>query len=430
MLQKNYNKLKYSHLGIFWGNLKLGLFLAFKAVIKGNKWALVLLILVMAFSFVNLNFVSGLISGVMTTLDTQMINTMFANVVVGPEENKYYIEQSDSLEKKIEAVSGVAAISPRLNNTAFIEYKWKEKISANDKGKSGNWQVIGIEPAKEEAVITLSKEVFNGQYLSESDNDKIVLGVDIAGGDKSQSSDFLNLGGVNVGEKVRLTYPNGVQREYTVKGIFYAREVAADQQAFITRQEMTSVMGRDVFFNRASEILVKARPGIKDDELVAAIQASGISESVRSWKEYGGGMSSVVSTFEIIGSLIGSVGLVISASVMFIIIYINVLSRKRQIGILRAIGIPGIAITGSYIFQALFFAFAGTTVGFLIVNFGLLPYFSHSPLDLPIGLVGLTVKSSSIIISVVGLTVAGTLAGWIPSWTIMRQSIIKIIWGA
>jgi putative ABC transport system permease protein len=430
MLQKTYSKLKYSRLGVFWGNLKLGLFLAFKSVIKGNKWALVLLILVMAFSFVNLNFVSGLISGVMTTLDTQMINTMFANVVVSPVENKYYIEQSNSLEKKVEAVAGVAAVSPRLNNTAFIEYKWKEKVSTNDRGKSGNWQVIGIEPAKEAATTTLSKEIFKGQYLSESDNDKIVLGVDIAGGEKARSSDFLNLGGVNIGDKVRLTYPNGIQREYTVKGIFYAREISADQQAFVTRQEMTSVMGRDTFFNRASEILIKAKPGVTDAGLVESIRASGVSESVRSWKEYGGGMSSVVSTFEIIGSLIGSVGLVISAAVMFIIIYINVLSRKRQIGILRAIGIPGIAITGSYIFQALFFAFAGTTVGFLIVNFGLLPYFRYSPLDLPIGLVGLTVKSSSIIISVVGLTIAGTLAGWIPSWTIMRQSIIKIIWGS
>jgi hypothetical protein len=32
--------------------------------------------------------------------------------------------------------------------------------------------------------------------------------------------------------------------------------------------------------------------------------------------------------------------------------------------------------------------------------------------------------------SALGLTTAGVLAGWIPSWTIMKQSIINVIWRA
>jgi putative ABC transport system permease protein len=430
MLQKYFDNLKNSRLGIFWGNLKLSLFLAFKAIIKGNKWALALLILVMSFSFVNLVFVSGLISGVQTTIDNQMIDTMYANMVVTPLEDKYYIDQSDAVEKKIAAVPEVEAVSPHLNSSALIEYKWKEKTSQSDKGISGTWRVIGIDPVKESETTVIAAHIFQGKYLDENDSDQIIIGVEIAGGEKAATSSYLNLGGANIGDKLRLTYPNGIQREYAVKGIFYARQTVADQQAYVTRKEMTSVMGRDKYFNKSSEILIKSKPGISDELLTEKIKAAGIVETVRSWREYAGWMSNVASTFEVIGSLIGGVGLIISAAVMFIIIYINVLNRKRQIGILRAIGIPGIAITGSYIFQALFYAVAGTLVGLGIVNFGLLPYFHYRPMELPIGLLGLTIKPASIIVSVVGLTLAGALAGLIPSWTIMRQSIIRIIWGA
>jgi putative ABC transport system permease protein len=269
-----------------------------------------------------------------------------------------------------------------------------------------------------------------GSYLETDDRDKIVLGVEIAGGPKSRTSDFLNLGGAKVGEKVRLTYPNGIQREYTIKGIIYAREMnRADRTAMVTREELLSVLGREVYIDRSSLILVKASPGVEENALISAIKNTGIPETVKSWREYGGAQSSVVSTFDVIGSLIGGVGLVVSAVVMFIVVYINVLNKKRQIGILRAIGIPNIAIVGSYIYQAFFFAVMGTLIGWFFTSFVMMPVFRFYPLDLPIGQVSLNVRTAAIIGSALGLSFAGVMAGFIPSWTIMKQSIINIIWG-
>ncbi len=430
MLQKYVTTIKATGTHVVLGNFKLALFLAFKSIIKGNRWALVLLILVMAFSFVNLIFVSALISGIMTTMDNQMISYVYGNVVVGPRENKYYIEKCSSLEETVSQVQGVAAVTSRLDYSAFIEYQWKEKVSQKDKGKSGTWEVVGIDPEREKQVTTLHNQLIEGKYLDASDRDQIVLGTEITGGPKARTSDFLTLGGAKVGDKVRLTYPNGVQREYTVKGIIYAREMhRADRTALVTREEMLSVLGRDIYFDKASQILVKAEDGVDENTLIADIKATGIREQVNGWQDYGGAQSSIVSTFDVIGSLIGSVGLIISATVMFIVIYINVLNKKRQIGILRAIGIPEIAIIGSYIFQAFFFAVAGTVIGWALMNFGLQPYFQFYPLDLPIGLVGLHVRTTALVSSAIGLLVAGILAGLLPSWTIMRQSIIKVIWG-
>lgn len=414
----------------FWGNFKFACYYAFKSIIKGNRWAVALLIVVMAFSFINLIFVSSLISGVMTTLDNQMINTQFGNLIISPPANKYYIEKSDQLAARIAQLPGVSGAAEHLSNTAFIEYQWKDKLSTWDKGDSGNWEVIGIDPEQESQVTIISDQIIKGSYLSRGDRDKIVLGVEIAGGEEAQSSDFLTLGGVNIGDKVRLTYPNGIQREYKVKGIFYAREmVRADHLAFVTREEMASVLDRKIYSDRATEIIIKTEKGIGNETVINEIKGLGIDEQIRSWQEYGGAMRSVISTFDMIGSLIGSFGLVVSAAVMFIIIYINVLNRKRQIGIMRAIGIPSYAIIFSYLMQALFYVVMGVALGWSIVHFVIEPYFIYYPLDLPMGLVNLNVRSTTIIISSVGLLISGLMAGLIPSLTIMRNSIIKIIWG-
>ena len=114
---------------------------------------------------------------------------------------------------------------------------------------------------------------------------------------------------------------------------------------------------------------------------------------------------------------------------MFIIIYINVLSRKRQIGILRAIGIPQNVVVGSYLIQALFYAICGIILGWFIIRLVVQPYFMANPIDFPMGLLSLNIESGKIVAAAFGLTVAALLAGLIPSWTVMKESIIKTLWG-
>ena len=63
-------------------------------------------------------------------------------------------------------------------------------------------------------------------------------------------------------------------------------------------------------------------------------------------------------------NLIGNiVSLIIAVVVIFIVIFINTVYRRKQIGILKAIGIDRSIIIKSYIFQALFIFFCGTWPG-------------------------------------------------------------------
>ncbi|MDD5126872.1 MAG: FtsX-like permease family protein [Dehalococcoidales bacterium] len=411
------------------GNLKLALFLAFKSIIRGNRWAFIMIILMMSLSFANLLMTPSILSGVTNTLNQQQMNTLYGNIVIDPPSTEYYLSHASYIEKKVEQIPGVRGVSSHLEGNALVEYQWKEKESVLDKGKSGTWSVIGIEPEREKNVTTIHESIIQGSYLDGKDRDEIILGVEIAGGETAQTAEFLTLQGVQVGDKVRLTYHNGVQREYRVKGIFQAKEMfQADRLAFVTKSEMASVMGRTVYSDQSSQILVSTSPGASEGQIIQEISSLGIDAEVRKWSEYGG-LGGIVSSFDVLTALIGTIGLVIAGIVMFIVIYINVINKRRQIGILRAIGIKRDVIIGSYLTQSIFYAALGIVFGGLIFGYGIQPYFELHPLELPLGQVSLAVQPFTVSSAILGILVAAVLAGLVPVISITRQHIIQAIWG-
>ncbi len=411
------------------GDLKLAAFLAYKSIFKANRWALALIVMVMSLSFANLLLVPSILVGVSETINRQQVDALYGDIVVDPLPADYYLSGVNSMLDAIQAVHGVAAVAPRITGSALIEYAWREKDSPADRGKSGTWSVIGVEPTLETNVTSIHRNMIDGSYLEPGDRDAIILGVEITGGDIAGTADFQTLQGAGVGDRVRLTYPNGVQRVYTVKGIFRARETRADRSAFVTRTEMASVMGRPLFHDRASQILVTTHDPTSADAVIDRIRALGISAEIRSWQEYGSMMGSVVTSFDVIADLISGIGLVVAGIVMFIVIYINVVHSRRHIGILRAIGIKRDVIIGSYLVQALFYAIMGIVLGGLAFGFGILTYFHYHPLDLAIGQISLTLQPQTVQNAILGLIAAAVLAGLIPVFSITRQGIIHAIWG-
>jgi putative ABC transport system permease protein len=411
------------------GDLKLAIFLAYKTIFKGNRWALVLIVTVMSLSFANLLLTPSILLGVTDTINRQQVETVYGDIVVDPPSDDYYLNGANEIAEAVSQVPGVVGVAPRLTGSALIEYEWREKDTVLDKGTSGTWSVVGIDPVSEADVTTISQNIVEGSYLDASDRDALLLGIEIAGGEKAETAAFQTLQGATVGDRVRLTYANGVQREYTVKGIFYARESRADRTAFVTRAEMASVLGRTVYSDRASQILVNVGDSAAGNEVIEAIRALGIAGEVRSWRDYSGAMAGVVSSFDMVAGLITGIGLVVAGIVMFIVVYINVIHSRRHIGILRAIGIKRDVIISSYLMQALFYAVMGIVLGGMAFGFGVQTYFDHHPLDLSMGLVTLALQPDIIRDAVIGLIAAAALAGLVPVLSITRQGIIHAIWG-
>lgn len=411
------------------GDLKLAMFLAYKSIFRANRWALTLIVLVMSLSFANLLLVPSILVGVSETINRQQVDALYGDIVIDPLPTDYYLTGVSSMMDAIEGVAGVGAIAPRISTSALLEYEWRQKDSPTDRGKSGTWSVVGVDPALESNVTSIHRNMIEGVYLEPGDRDAIVLGVEIVGGEIAGTADFQTLQGASVGDRVRLTYPNGIQREYTVKGIFRARESRADRTAFVTRTEIASVMGRTMFHDRASQLLVTVHDSASADVVIDRVEALGISAEIRGWQEYGSVMGSVVTSFDVIADLISAIGLVVAGIVMFIVIYINVVHSRRHIGILRAIGIKRDVIIGSYLTQALFYAVMGIVLGGLAFGLGIMSYFHYHPLDLAIGQISLTLQTQTVQSAILGLIAAAVLAGLVPVFTITRQGIIHAIWG-
>ena len=196
---------------------------------------------------------------------------------------------------------------------------------------------------------------------------------------------------------------------------------------FVTQKEMEGVLGlRD----RASEILIKTDEAYSEDYYIQELRRAGVElQDIRPWQDFIGLVSGIAQTFDIIKRIILFIGLAVAGITIFIVIFIATVSRRKQIGIMKAIGMKESIIILSYVLLALFYAILGIGVGATLVEFVLKPYFIANPLTFPMGKVSLLIVRSEFITSIISLIIVSIIAGFIPSWRVARENIIRAIWG-
>lgn len=404
-------------------SFKISFFLAKKSISKGNKSTIALTILIMALAYINLVFISSILMGIIDTMNRQAINNQVANIVIEPEKDETYIKQVKSILKKINSVPGVVGSSAHYTVGAvfsFDENKDGENIN------TGSFAVKSIDPKDEKRTTIIYKGIVSGSYLDENDRNKIILGKEIAGGfGASMENQSL---GVKVGNKIELSFKNGIKREYEIKGIFDAKNIDSDMMAFITQKEMESILNLN---DRASEIIVKTKDTGNEEKYIRQFREMGISEEeIKPWGEYMGMVDSLSNSLGVIRIIISMIGLIVAGITIFIVIFISVINKRKQIGILRAIGIEEKIITRSYVMQAIFYAILGVGMGLLLTYFFLIPYFKKNPLDFPMGPVTLVATFEDLAVNSLSLVAAAIIAGFVPSWQATREDIVKAIWGA
>jgi len=404
-------------------NLKISFFLASKSIARSNKGTLVLIILIMTLTSINLVFTSSILLGIVDTMNRQAIDNLFGNIVIEPEKGENYIKQTESIQDLINAVPGVVGSSAHYISGAILSYS---KSKNGKDTKSGGWLVKSINPKEEMGVTKIHQAIIAGEYLDKIDLNKIILGKEISG-EYGAHLKQQSLGGVKVGDKIKVVFINGIQKDYEVKGVFDTKNVQADTIAYISEKEMESVLGLQ---NMSSEIIIKIDQTGKEDEYIKEFRRIGLlKEDIKPWTDYMGMTTSVAESFGMIKSMLMIIGLLVAGATIFIIIFVNVVNRRKQIGILKAIGVEEKIITGSYILQALFYAVLGIGLGLILIYFLIIPYFIKNPLDFLIGLVSLSVTRNDLIVISISLIIAAVIGGLVPSWRATKRTIIEAIWG-
>ncbi len=120
---------------------------------------------------------------------------------------------------------------------------------------------------------------------------------------------------------------------------------------------------------------------------------------------------------------------VVALITIFIIIYINALTRRRQIGIMKGIGVAPFAIEFSYICQALFYVLCGSLIALILIFAVLKPYLDLHPIDTPFASIVLVAEPLSVAFKLLLVMVVSTLAGYLPARIIVKRNTLNAILG-
>ncbi len=397
--------------------LNLSFFLGLRSLRRGNIGSLVMTVVIIGMVFTNMIFLPSVITGAINLFVEQTIEYSSGNVLIEPKEDAEVIVDLEDLLARVNRVPGVLRAAPHNNIGGVMKFKGSRLAGS----------VIAIHPRDEILVTGVSKMIRDGQYLGEGDTGVIVIGNYVAG-HKDKSEDLMpSLGGVRTGDSIDVEFTNGVTRTYRVKGIFETKSYMVDQVVFITWEELESIKGQQV--DQATEVLIRTVPGEDEEEVKLSLIGMGIQEQIKTWHDLlGKAFAEVVQSYGIINNISTIVSIVIAIVVIFIVIMIKTINNRRQIGILKAIGIHRTTITFSYVFQVIILAVIGIIFGLLIL-FAMDRYFAVYPIVFPDGDIRPAFTIADIVTNAVLLFIASAIAGFIPAWLIAREDILTAMRG-
>ena len=381
---------------------------------RGNKWILILIVFLMAVAFVNLIFISSLFNGIVENTNNQVINTFSGHLTIFPAPDQDFINDTDLVLEKIMDTARVQAACPEIMVPGTLKYK----------NIKDSWQIMAIDPAKSKQVTNVADKMIEGFYLEEDDKDSIIIGRQIAGGEDVEDNIF-SFKDAAVGDKITLSFA-GIEKELTIKGIFYTKFIDTDSRAFITQSALQEISPD--FANKANYINIRLDKKGNEEEVRKELADKGISGNIYTWEEMSGLMDQITDSFMSIDIIFTFVGMLIAAVTIFIVIYIDISDKRQQIGILRAIGIKPYLIRGAYVIQTVVYSTAGIILGSILFFGIIVPYFNVHPFEMPIGDSTLVIDWVDFVARFESVILVSILAGFIPAIHITRIKILDAIW--
>ena len=330
----------------------------------------------------------------------------------------------------ITSLPEIESVSARYLEGGTLEANYKTRTNEKEKPNTAAASITGIDPNAEDSVTGLSKFIVEGSYLTSQDYDQVLLGAYLV--EKYlpiDSPGFSTLRNIAPGTKIRVNV-HGVEREVTVKGIIKAKVDEISMRLFMVDSQLRSIIGRNDY--NVDEISIKLKPGV-DPSIVRDILKQNGVDRVAKVQTYTDAqpkfIKDMVDTFALLGNMLSSIGLVVASITIFIVIFINAITRRKFIGILKGIGINEEAIEISYIMQSFFYALCGSVIGIVILYAVLQPFIATHPIDFPFS-DGILVAPLGGTLFRVGLLMATTIvAGFIPARLIVRKNTLDSILG-
>lgn len=411
-------------------SVRIGLLLGLRQIQRANIWTTVLIIFVMMLTFLNLIAVSGVLVGLITGAERAVRAESLGDIILTERDDEDRILETETILRELESFPEIETYSARYSSAATIEANYKERRDLSGERDIATVNVTGIDPLQEEEMSNLSTNLLEGEYLNPDEEGYILIGAYYTEEFSEQFGDiFDSLENIKPGVTVRMT-AGEISKEFIVKGIIQSKVDEVSLNTYIPEREFRRLFDR---IDRNADIIVtRVRDGYDENEVKAALVASGLNRYAKIQTFDEGKpkfITDIKNTMNLLGTFIGSIGIIVASITIFIIIFINALSRRQQIGILKGIGIQRQVIEVAYVFQAAFYALAGSALGALLTYGFLLGYFERNPIKFPFSDGILVAPPDETFIRFLILFAVTLFAGFLPAWMIVRQNTLNSILG-
>ncbi len=366
----------------------------------------------MSVAFINLVFINSLFQGVIETDHRQLISTTTGNIMLSPREEGALFGGVEDAVAKISRVEGITGVSDQIVLPAVIEREESRK----------NIEVWAVNPSREKRVTVIHEKVISGYYFRRDNEPGILIGKRIAYDEKPGGRSLI----VKESKSVALQIA-GESIELPVLGVFETLSDYADSRAYLPRSVIEDMFPE--YRDKATRIIIKAAKRGGEEELVKKLKNTGLPGKFVTWQEASERSESLTESFVTINALLTSVGFMIAAVTIFIIMYVDITHKRLEIGILRALGIKSHIIATTFVLQTIVYSLFGVMVGAGLFFGIIMPYFRWKPFIIPIGDVKLAVVPADFISRAVAVVLVAIASGLIPAIISLRKRILDEILG-
>ena len=239
--------------------------------------------------------------------------------------------------------SNVVACSPVLRGT----------ISARAGFEASTAELFGIEPTAHLRTTDLARQIVDGSFDDFRNNTgSLIIGYRLA--DQLQ---------VDVGDTVQLLSPGGDYWRFTVAAVARSGVGTIDSTRIYTHSRVAQRLLKKPF--EASAILYKLRDRDRAPALAAHFENL-FQHTAQSWQDREEGNLQIFSTLRISAAITVSLIILLAGFGIFNVLTMSVLSKVREIAILRSMGYRRRDISAIFLWQGALIAGVGSIIGCIL----------------------------------------------------------------
>ena len=359
-----------------------------------------------------------------------------------------FIESTPTILSTLDRLPDVNDYTARYVAGATIEANYQTRRNFNTLPNTVGTQLAGIDPVAEDNVTGLSDYIIEGGYLDESQSGYVLIGSTLLERHSAFSDQFEPLKDVYPGDRIKLSVSTANDNtldedaffagggsssrvdEFIVKGIVDTKVSEVSIRAFMTESDFRRFTGRTSLL--ANEIAIDGVESVSDEELKETLIRNDFGDYAKvqtATEAIPKFLDDIKQTFNILGFLIGIIVSAVGAITIFIIIYINAVVHRKQIGILKGIGIRRKAIIYSYVIQAIVYAVAGVGIALVLVYAVFVPAVAQNPIDFPFSDGIIAADAGLVIGRIIIVAITSLIAGFLPAWLIAKRNTLDSILG-